>query len=147
MLAERQVFGIRYVDLAKVQRVRLLANRVGGAYLAAEDREGRWAGCQVLIIGLYNERHLSAEMLDLICAALEKSREEPSALAVRAKLQEQARYLRTGQDVAGSPLRTHSEWIPGGLGIPQQEVAQPHSRNPFATVRRDDPRAPDDGVR
>ena len=147
MLAERRLFRFRYVDLAKVRRVRLLANQVGGAYLAAEDRDGRWAGCQVLVIGLNSERHLSAEVLDLICAALEKSGEEPSALAVRAKLQEQARYLRTGQGVAGSPLRTHSEWIAGGLGIPQQEVAQPRSRNPFATVRRDDPRAPHDGVR
>src|SRR5438128_1578037 len=89
MLAERRLFRFRYVDLAKVRRVRLLANQVGGAYLAAEDRDGRWAGCQVLVIGLNSERHLSAEVLDLICAALEKSGEEPSALAVRAKLQEQ----------------------------------------------------------
>lgn len=144
-LAERRQFRIRSVDLAKAWRVRLVPNRIGGVYLEAEDREGHIAGCHLLVLGLNSSRHLSAAALDQICLGLAAS-SAPSAPAVCERLLEQARYLRTGQALPGSPLRTHSEWIPGGLGIPDQEVPLPNSSDPFETVRRDDPRAPKDGT-
>jgi hypothetical protein len=145
-LFERRLLGTRHVDLAAAQRVRLLANNVGGVYLAVEDREGRWAGCHVLVIGLNSARHLSADVLERISLTLAPSG-APNIERVCSLLEEQARYLRTGQGLAGSPLRTHSEWVAEGLGIPQQKVARLHSRDPYATVRRDDPEAPQDGVR
>lgn len=144
-LFERSGWRIRSVDLATVWRVRLLPNSVGGVYLEAESPDGLKAGCHLLVLGLTSARYLSADALDTINNALAQSGAQ-SAPGVCEQLHEQARYLRTGQGVPGSPLRTHSEWVPGGLGIPQQKVAPPHS-GPFETVRRDDPKAPDDGVR
>lgn len=146
VLAERRRFRMWSADLAAARRVRLVPNRVGGMYLAVEDRQGRQAGCHVLVIGLTSARHLSPDVLDQISSALAQSG-EPSALAASERLREQSRYLRTRQGLGGSPLRTHSEWVPGGLGIPAQEVPLPHSRDAYGTVPRDDPRAPDDGVR
>jgi hypothetical protein len=144
-LFERSGWRIRNVDLASVWRVRLLPNHVGGVYLEAESPERLKAGCHLLVLGLAGERHLSADALDSVNNALAQSG-APSAPAVCERLREQARYLHTGQGISGSPLRTHSEWVPGGLGIPQQEVAPPHS-SPYETVRRDDPKAPNDGIR
>lgn len=143
-LAERRGFEIRRVDLKAIVRVRLVPNRVGGMYLEAEDREAHQVGCHLLVIGPAGERHVSPEALDRIRTALAQS-SAWSAKMVCERLDDQARYLRTGSEVSGSPLRTHSEWVRSD--VPEQEVALPGWANPFATVRRDDPRAPKAVVR
>ena len=132
LLFERWRFRLRSVDLAAVWRVRLTPNRIGGMYLEAEDGLGRRAGCHVLVIGPTAARHLSPEALDSLAAALAASA-APSAPGVCQRLAEQAEHLRGGGAVWTSPLRAHSEWIPGGVGSPQQEVALPHSRDAYAT--------------
>ena len=130
VLYERWWGRLRSVDLAAVWRVRLLPNRVGGMYLDAEDGEGRRAGCHVLVIGLNSERHLSPDALDRLVAALELST-APSAEGVCRRLQEQAEHLRSGRGIWSSPLRTPSEWLPGGVGSRQPETGAPRPRDPF----------------
>lgn len=145
-LYEVRLFRIRCVDLSAAVRVQLTANRIGGMYLEAEEREGRKAGCHTLILGRSKVQHLPAEALDRLSQAL---RQSPAAMAgpVCSKLEEQAAYLREGGFIGWSPLRRHTEWHAGGIGEFGQEVPLPGSGDPFGTVGRDDPRAPRDGLR
>lgn len=144
-LAERRGLRVRRAELADARQVRLVGNRVGGAYLSVEDSQGGTAGCQLLVVTAYSDRHVSANGLDRLREALAGS-EAANAARVRELLAEQADYLRSGQGLMGSPLRTHSELLTGSLGDPHQELPLPGGDG-YRTVPRDHPAAPDDGFR